>query len=211
MGVHHPCPPEPDACSELPFGARGLLGRDGAAPLLRVLPHPGKPSPIYPPPLHSGPLSPSPPCLPVWPLLSQFPASWPGPPSSPRLTAVLSSILSLSRGILVRQACQPGDPCPTGVPGPPATRGKTQLLNTTLGGLRVLTPVPRSWWGPPSPPDALDPPSPAWVFPRPLPPAPIPSPAASFRKPGEQAGHACIPVPAVQRLAITCLTAAFSL
>ena len=105
---------------------------------------------------------------------------------------------------------EPEDPCPTGVPGPPATRGKTQLLNTTLGGLRVLTPVPRSWWGPPSPPDALDPPSPAWVFPRPLPPAPIPSPA-SFRKPGEQAGHACIPVPAVQRLAIACLTAAFSL
>ena len=125
MGVHHPCAPEPDACSELPFGARGLLGQDGAAPLLRVLPHPGKPSPIYPPPLHSGPLSPSPPCLPVWPLLSQFPASWPGPPSSPLLTAVVSSTLSLRQGD----------------PGPPATRGETQLLNTALGGLPVLTPV----------------------------------------------------------------------
>lgn len=76
-------------------------------------------------------LSPSPPCLPVWLLLSQFPASRPRPPSFPRLTAVVSATLSLSQG----------DPCPIGVPGLPATRGKTQLLNMALGSLRVLTPV----------------------------------------------------------------------
>lgn len=144
-------------------------------------------------------LSPSPPCLPVWPLLSQFPASRPRPPSSPRLTAVVSATLSLRQG----------DPCPIGVPGLPATRGKTQLLNMALGSLRVLTPVTpilagatlASWTRPAVRGVSSAPPA-----------CPDPVSRHSLQEgPVSRLGHACVPVLAVQRLAIACWSAAFSL